>query len=927
MRQTAGRLARPLISAAWILAAAIAPCATRTTVDLDGDWQFRTDPLDVGRVRQWFLDRVGFPDSVRVPACWQAQGIGQPSGVLRHHYAGVAWYRRTFKVPVEWKDRRVTLRIGGALRDVELFVNGTPSGTHSGMSAPFEFDISSSIEPGVENVFALRVAIPKGSPETAAPHAQTGAEPTGMLNYLGNWGGIYAHVTLIAAGGMHIDEVVVAPDVSHMIARFRVAIAASGATPHKATLRITVPHKHGKYQGSVPVDFTSGARAEREVELSMRGAHLWTPDEPVLYTAEIALEVDGVERDRISQRFGMRQITTRGDVLLLNGNPLYLRGFGDDNIEVLTGTPPASKEIHLQRLKLARSFGFNAVRFHSMTPSEDYFEAADEAGILVMAELPAAYTMYFLPHKEFLRGELKDILRAHRNHPSFLSIAFGNELNPEWIKDDGKKKEFFETIADFYKTAKAIDPTRIVLSNDGILLRPTDLMSLYEGTAKDVPSVRHEFGKYYCSLPDISLIGKFTGVVEPVWLEAKKKWVEQHGLTGTYPAYVRNSMRLQRLGWKHEIEQVRHDNGVTGYHYWLIVDYPGGTGEGDSWEEGWFDYFWTPKGITPEEGREWNSAVLPLIDAGPGDRAFWADSGKTVGALVSNYSDEEIKNGTLRWKVLSGGQVLRSGQITGIRVPQGKVERAGEIALSDLPQDKARQLDLVFELDACSTVFTNRWSFWSFPKAALLKQAARPVFSNVKWDGLSRQYPFVSQTERDWDPKGLLVAQALDRDVIAYLKSGGRVLLLAGKDYPGARADLTYLPSQGAAIGTMIQDHPALAGFPHSDFADLQFYNAMQGAAAVPLDRLPAGTVPILGAVRTASGWLSEKKDLIQVAQLYEVKVGKGKLLAATLRIRENFDEAHPDIVSLFDRMLRYAVSDQFEPKAEFAPDQLASLE
>ena len=190
----------------------------------------------------------------------------------------------------------------------------------------------------------------------------------------------------------------------------------------------------------------------------MPDAHLWSPDHPFLYTAQVAIETNGGETDRVPERFGMRQITTREGVLLLNGKPLYLRGFGDDNIEVLSGTPPASKEIYLHRFQLAQSFGFNAVRFHSMTPVPEYFEAADETGILVMAELPAAYTMYFLPHKEFLRNELTAVLRAYHNHPSFLSIAFGNELNPDWIKDEKQRKEFFDTIAEFYHLAKTLDP-------------------------------------------------------------------------------------------------------------------------------------------------------------------------------------------------------------------------------------------------------------------------------------------------------------------------------------------------------------------------------------------------------------------------------------------------------------------------------------
>ena len=72
-------------------------------------------------------------------------------------------------------------------------------------------------------------------------------------------------------------------------------------------------------------------------------ARLWSPEQPHLYTAAITLQQGGRERDRVEERFGMRQLQTRGNVLLLNGKPLYLRGYGDDNIEVLTGFPPSSR--------------------------------------------------------------------------------------------------------------------------------------------------------------------------------------------------------------------------------------------------------------------------------------------------------------------------------------------------------------------------------------------------------------------------------------------------------------------------------------------------------------------------------------------------------------------------------------------------------
>jgi hypothetical protein len=622
----------------------------------------------------------------------------------------------------------------------------------------------------------------------------------------------------------------------------------------------------------------------------------------------------------------MREITTLGSQLLLNGKPLFLRGFGDDNIEVMTGVPPASKQVYLERLRLARSFGFNGVRFHSMTPVREYFEAADEVGLLIMAELPAAYTMYVLPHKQFLRKELDRILRTHRNHPSFLSLAFGNEFNLGWLPTDDKRKEFLETVTDFYQFAKSIDPTRLILSNDGYLMRPTDMVSMFRDPPGDVPAVRHEFGNYYCSLPDISLIDKFTGVIVPEWLQEKKRWVENNGLTTDYAALLRNSQRLQQVGRKYQIERARRLQEFTGYHYWLIADYPGGTGEGDSWEEGWFDYFWQPKGIQPQEGRELNSAVLLMIDPGINDRTMWSDTRKRIQVHVSNYGAQDITDGVLNWSLLSEGRQVGGGTLSGVHAPLGSVQRAGEIVVGPAGTDRARKLELVLELKAGDASYINRWSLWAFPRRDRLARTGTKVVSNVRWAELSRLYPFIQPWNGEPDPSALLITSNLDAQAKRFLDAGGRVWLLAGREQFERNGDATFLPASGGAQGTVVRDHPALDGFPHEGFCDLQFYNLLEGAWNFPLDRWPKSLVPMVGGVRTTSSFLSKRKDLSRTGYVFAVKAGKGRLLVTTLRLRENLDEAYPEAVYLFDRLLRYASGPSFEPETEAGQELLQRL-
>jgi beta-galactosidase len=913
---------RSVILAALLALAVPAICqAERQRIDLNGSWQFRTDPQNQGERDGWHSapttsDRT-FDRTLTVPGSWQAQGVGEPRGFMRHDYAGPAWYRRTVAIPATWRGQSITLRIGGAHRYTTVFLNGQKLGEHRGFSSPFTFDATAAARPGADNVIAIRIENPGAAP-VEGPREQEPHYPTGLLNYIGNWGGIYGSVALQATDPVRIEQLYVRPDIAASAATFVVRVKNGGASAYTGDLKVAIAPK---YQGSARVEVPAGGSTDAEIRVAMPNATLWSPDQPHLYTAAISLGTGKRALDRIEERFGLRQFATKGNVLLLNGKPLYLRGYGDDNIEVLTGFPPSSRAVFLERLKLARSFGFNAVRFHSMTPPEEYFHAADEAGLLVMAELPAAYTQYVLPHKEFLREELERVVMSYRNRPSFLSLAFGNEFNLTWLKTDEERKAFLATVADFYAFAKKLHPDGLLLSNDGYVMKPTDLVSHYERGLPDLPTVKHEFGEYYCSLPDISLIDKFTGLYLPEWLQVKKKWVDENGLAGEYGTYVRNSMRLQQLGRKYQIERVRRQQDVTGYHYWLIVDYPGGTGEGDSWEEGWFDYFWQPKGITPRDGQEINAALLPLIGAGVGDRSLWNNGGKTIDVIISNYGQSDLRDAPLSWKLLDGTQTVASGK-SSVTVPMGTVKKLSPLSLDKLPGSAARKLELVVDVNGSAT---NRWTFWSFPSEGRLDRSSAPVHSTVRWAGINRLYPFV-RSEVAPDSNALLITSSLDESALAHLRAGGRVWLMAEQGTIQPRTNVAFFPAAGGAQGTVIRNHPALEGFPHEGFADLQFFNLMDGAVPVPLDKWAKDFQPIVGGIRTTAGFLAKTKNLSRVGYVFEGKVGQGRLLVTTLRFREHLDEAYPEAIALFDRLLRYATGASFAPTAAINEEQLQAL-
>jgi beta-galactosidase len=196
----------------------------------------------------------------------------------------------------------------------------------------------------------------------------------------------------------------------------------------------------------------------------------------------------------------------------------------------------------------------------------------------------------------------------------------------------------------------------------------------------------------------------------------------------------------------------------------------------------------------------------------------------------------------------------------------------------------------------------------------------------VRWAGIPRLYPFVQQGPPQAAGTGLLVASALDATALEHLRAGGRVWLMAERGLTQSRSEVAFFPAAGGALGTMVRDHAALQGFPHDGFGDLQFFNLMDGAVPLPLDKWGTGFQPIIGGIRTTAGFLSKSKDLSRIGYVFEAKLGEGRLFVTSLRFREHLDEAYPEVIYLFDRLLRYVTGGDFAPTAAIGTDELRAL-
>ena len=285
----------------------------------------------------------------------------------------------------------------------------------------------------------------------------------------------------------------------------------------------------------------------------------------------------------------------------------------------MTRSPPADAGYWRDYLQLRKNYGFNGVRHHSMIPTESYFAAADEVGMLIQPELPIAYRHYLEgatdQGRELYRYVWQQHIRQLRNHPSVMAWCMGNELYKGLPFDK-----------EFYETAKRLDPTRPVNSTDGLILNKlldyVDYASIglnewaiswgphrhkYRmSKPMDRPLVVHEMSNL-CALPDPTDIPLFTGAVKPFWLEKMREAVGGQGLQRYLPAMLSASERLQASLIKLTIEAARLSPDVDGYHQWLFRDY---------WTQstGLVNYFDRPRRIAQAMARKFNSEAAILWD-------------------------------------------------------------------------------------------------------------------------------------------------------------------------------------------------------------------------------------------------------------------------------------------------------------------------
>ena len=834
----------------------------RETINLSGEWDFKTDPQEIGIAQAWFAAKVPFDRKIIVPGAWNAQGVGPPTDKLFSGYPGPAWYRKAVTIPAGWQGKVIQLKFGGVHRYADVWVNGRHLGEHIGYLTPFEYDISGIAKPGQKAAIAVRV---DGRQRKDIDPLIGCFDIIDAMNV--TWGGIYRKVELEATESTWIEDVFVIPHLASQTAEIKVEV---GGKPG-AKVVVDILDEDGRTVGS-------GAIAR------IKDMKTWSPQRPYLYRARVRLIFGGREIDEVTERFGMREIAPiRRGQFLLNGKPIFLRGYGDDCIFPNTVCPPADKAEYRRRFKIARDYGFNYVRHHSWFPLPEYFDVADELGIMLQPEFPIAYANFYqaaTPQgKQLYLEQWRDIIKADRNHPSIVTWSMSNE---EWGG--------FDLAPEMYRVAKQVDPTRLVIDSDGVPIpkgksrNTLDFLTpqfdergqfgfndgKYELRQKpDKPVVVHEMANFG-TLPCLCQLPEFQRGIIPFWLVRYWDLAREKGVEDRLERWVGNSEKLQAVALKTNIEAARMSSPIKGYDQWLLQDYWTGS-------NGVLDMFYRPKGVKAEEFRRFNSPTVLLMDCPK--RNFRAGEAAAVSLIVSRYEHGPSKNATLTWKLMGSKTVYSTGVRTGLSLVSGGNTRLADVRILIPNLQTAKKLTLSAKMRDTSGLFMNSWDFWVFPRA------------------------------EETPPGDLLILRKWDNRALDELNRGGRVILLSADGIfptiPSAFRPCWWLgdPQGDSNVGTDIADHPAMRGFPHEGWCDLQFVNLLNGSKAVLLDDLPVKIEPIVRC-------LDVHTTLRNKAYLFEVNVGQGRLLVSSF----NLQAEDPAAEYLLNQLIRYAASPDFAP-------------
>ena len=432
---------------------------------LNGVWKFRKE----GRMRQGFDEKWyerPLTDWMEMPVPASYNDITTDKS-LRDH-VGWVWYEREFAIPRDWNNKRMVLRFGSVTHHAVVYINGKEVTTHKGGFLPFEVELNKHVAVGanrltvaVSNMLDF-TCLPYGVLEDADPAYFPAGEKRQKYQFdFFNYSGIHRPVRIYTTPDVYIKDVTVTTDICGADGFVNYQVVLEGDA---GNCNISLIDEDG-----VTVARATGTQGR----LHVPNAKLWEVRAAYLYQLDIC-----AGEDHYTLPIGIRTVTTTKTQLLINGKPVYLKGFGKHEDSDIKGKG-LDEAVNARDFELLKWIGANSFRTSHYPYSEELMQMADRQGFLVIDEVPAVGMNFWLKTPVFEEGHAdhktlahhKDMLTAlyerDKNHPCVIMWSISNEAQTQ---DPNALAYFTEAVAHM----RALDNTRPLINvTDNVSERDT----------------------------------------------------------------------------------------------------------------------------------------------------------------------------------------------------------------------------------------------------------------------------------------------------------------------------------------------------------------------------------------------------------------------------------------------------------------------
>src|SRR5712692_4571123 len=528
----------------------------RKTLSLDGRWQAIVDPYETGYYDYRYQPSANgfFKDakprtksdlveydfdtsgSLKVPGDWNSQ---EERLLL---YEGTIWYKKSFDY-LRKENTRLFVYFGAANYIADVYLNGEKIGRHEGGFTPFNFEVTNLVR---DKSNSLIVKVDNKRRRDAVPT---------LITDWWNYGGLTRQVKLIETPATFVQDYFIQLQKGSR-ERINGWVRLNG---DKLNQRVTVRIPEARISKSFTTDANGTAQITFDAALT-----LWSPDNPKLY--DVAIEA---ETERVQDQIGFRSVETKGEEILLNGRPIFLRGVCIHEEAPFRGGRAYSREDAQTLLGWAKELGCNFVRLAHYPHNEFMVREADKLGIMVWSEIPVYGTILWENSAtlENARNQLREMIARDKNRAAVIVWSMANETPVGDARLSFLKK--------LIEHARSIDPTRMI---SAAMER-----HYVDHTAETTQMIDDPLGEYLDVLGCNEYVGWYDGLPEKAdrmeWKTKYQKPVIMSELGGGAlygnhgDALTRWTEEYQENLYQHQVSMLKRISFLRGTCPWILMDF------------------------------------------------------------------------------------------------------------------------------------------------------------------------------------------------------------------------------------------------------------------------------------------------------------------------------------------------------------------